>query len=85
MGDVFKNCIQYCRIVWYCEKGEKGKDLTRSFMMCSAQASVRHNSVLAVAAFIRAARPPIPSKLGRRSAFTLSFTLRAKEESEGEI
>ena len=53
--------------------------------MCSAQASVRHNSVLAVAAFIRAARPPIPSKLGRRSAFTLSFTLRAKEESEGEI
>ena len=60
MGDVFKNCIQYCRIVWYCEKGEKGKDLTRSFMMCSAQASVRYNSVLAVAAFIRAARPPIP-------------------------
>ena len=54
--------------------------------MCSAQASVRHNSVLVVAAYIRAARPMhlgLALKLGRRSAFTLSFTLQAKEEREG--
>ena len=57
--------------------------------MCSAQASVRDNSELAVAAFILKANSALhlgsAPKLGHRSAFSLSFTLQAKEEREGEI